>query len=195
MIVKLEHSTESGSHEVKTSDIPRFPAATDTFVLKRIAEQSMICHLRSCLPHEGAGLISVAMTDQGILGANAMPAATRIHRECDIQWIPMVFRPRRGTWSFADHTWPRSYIHTPHFANSIEVRSCRGDVFGVVHLIVGFIPTVAIRAWRLILDDWGTTLDAVELTLGIASEIPARSEGPPSCRHTGEMAWYDRTER
>ena len=125
--------------------------------------EEMVAHLRGYLPFEGAGLVSVLDEGQWTVGDAYYPvrnrdaSPTRFTMDpIDVLLAVQDMEQRGRRLGAIVHSHPRTAAE-PSPGDLVEATIPRA-----LTVIVGFHPTVAVRAWRLLVDPSGAVTGAAE---------------------------------
>jgi desampylase len=175
----------------------RDPPSSDAhLILDPAIVAAMVAHLHECLPHEGAGLLSVLDHPPAIVADRFYPA-----RNVDASPARFTMDPldvlaavqdmeRRGRRVGAIvHSHPR----TPPVPSRGDM--AEATVPGALAVIVGFQPTVSIRGWRLQFDYLGNATGALEIPVVMPDSVRRALRTPIVGRSKMGQRRQDRVER
>lgn len=133
--------------------VVRYESGVSSLTLSTGLRDTIIEHLRRCLPQEGVGLLATSGIDSSLTavryypGRNLDRSPRRYTMHADDVLVALASMEREKTRLGAI---VHSHPVTPPVPSRTDL--LEANYPGVVSLIVGFSPVVELRVWRLVYD-------------------------------------------
>ena len=152
--------------QLSLTGVVRDDSRVSSLTLSTELRDTVVEHLRRCLPHEGVGLLATSGPDSSLTavrfypGRNKDRSSRRYTMDADDVLVALASMKREKTRLGAI---VHSHPVTPPVPSRTDL--VEANCPGVVSLIVGFSPMVDLRAWMLVYDCYGVAIRFEEIPL------------------------------